>query len=509
VDRLRENEIRIQYSGFIIFAAKLLSVATGMIFTLLITRNATREQYGVWSNVFDLLAYFLLLSGAFPFWATRFVARGKEGAVKTGLLANLVLSLVSVVIYIPLVPLLTGALATGEYIALYLVVSAQMINLYLINVLESCLRAVKPHAIGYGLLIEEAVKVSLAYLLIVKLQLGLLGAMISLIIAVSAQIAYYLKLMSNDLRQKTQWNYVKEWLKGSTVNIYYAIGNQISTIIFIWLFTIGGPVARGNYQAAATFANIVAYSSFLAFALYPKLLAKDSLEEVTDSLKMVLMFAIPMTAGAVATSESFLMILDAPYGDAAPVLFLLAFDALVLTISQFYTFVFLGVEKLDEEAKIPLKRLAKSHIFKVFTLPYVHAAITLPTTFYVLTTFAAGQPVQAALYVTAINMTARIAMFLVLYVIMRRSARVSVPWKNIGKYVLASTAMGITLYMLPHPTKLLLTAGTAAAGGLLYAGLLLAIDKEARTLARSILNEVRRVVGGKARSKSSGGETRT
>jgi O-antigen/teichoic acid export membrane protein len=495
VELLAKEEIRLQYSGLIIFAAKLLSVATGMVFNLLLTREdiggITKAQYGVWANVFDLIAYFMLLSGALPFWTTRFVARGKKGAAKTGLVANLILALVSVAIYVPLVPLLTGALATSQYMILYFVASAQVINLYAINIMESCLRSVKPHAVGYGLLIEEVVKVSLAYLLIVRYQFGLLGAMLSLIAAVSIQIVYYLRLMWTDLKQRIQWDYVREWLKGSTVNIYNVIGNQIAAFVFIWLFSIGSAAARGNYQAAATIANIVGYSSFLAFALYPKLLAKNSLEDVTDSLRMVLMFAIPMAAGAMAISESFLVILDAPYGEAAPILFLLALDALVLTISQFYTFVFWGVEKLDEEAKIPLKQLVKSSIFKVFSLPYIYAMITLPTAYYVLTTFAAGQPVQAAIYVTAINMAARIAMFFVLYAIMRTSVRIVVPWKSIGKYVFASAVMASVLYLLPHSTRIFLTLATAAMGGIVYMVLLLCIDKVARNLAINILREVR------------------
>jgi hypothetical protein len=206
---------------------------------------------------------------------------------------------------------------------------------------------------------------------------------------------------------------------------------------------------------------------------------------------MVLMFAIPMAAGAMAISESFLVILDAPYGEAAPILFLLAFDSLVLTISQFYTSVFLGVERLDKEAKIPLRRLVRSHIFTVFTLPYIHAAITLPTTYYVLTTFAAGQPVQAAVYVTAINMTARIAMFLVLYAIMQRSVKVIVPWKSVGKYVFASVVMAATLYLLPHPTRIVVTLAAAALGAVVYMALLLVIDKEVRMLAVSIVQEIK------------------
>ena len=89
---MSRDELRVHYSGFIIFAAQILSVITGVIFTLLLTRNMTQTEYGVWNNIFDVGTYFTLASGLFPFWATRFVARRKEGAVKTGLLANLVVA---------------------------------------------------------------------------------------------------------------------------------------------------------------------------------------------------------------------------------------------------------------------------------------------------------------------------------------------------------------------------------------------------------------------------------
>jgi len=495
---LAKNEIRLQYSGFVIFAAKMLSIATGMIFTLLITRNTTPEQYGIWSNIFDSMAYFMLLATALPFWTTRFVARGREGAIKTGFAANLIIALISVALYIPLVPVITSALNISEsYIILYLIASAQIIELYLINVLEACLRAKKPQAVGYGLLVAEACKITLAYVLIVKFQEPLSGAMVSLVTAISIQTIYYVKLLSEDFKQKFQWGYVKEWLKGSTANIYNVAGNQIAAFIFILLIMYGGKAARGDYQAAATIANIIVYSSFLAFALYPKLLAENSLEDITTSLRMVLMFAIPMTAGAMAMPDSLLIILKEPYKEAAPVLFLLAIDAFIVTLSGFFTFVLFGVEKLDEKAKIPLKQLAKSNIFKVFTLPYIHSAITLPTAFYVLTNLT-YTPVEAALYVTIINMTARFAMFLILYTIVHKSIKIAIPWRNIAKYVFASAVMATVLFVIPHPTRLSLTLGLTAIGGIIYLALLMAIDKEARSLADSMWQEIKLKVKGVA-----------
>lgn len=490
-----KNEIKLQYSGAVVFAAKLLSVMTGMIFTLFITRNATKEQYGVWTNIFDIMAYFALLAAVLPFWATRYVARGEKGAAKTGILANLLIGLASMAIYLPLVPLITWLWGIGgrhpDLVILYFIAGAQIVNLYLINVLEAVLRSKKPQAVGYGLLLEELCKISLTYAAIVIFNQPLIGAMISLILGTTLQAIYYLKLVSGDLKEKIRWDYAKEWLKGSIANIYNAVGIQISAAIFLMLFSYGGEAAKADYGAATIISNIIAYSFFLSFALYPKLLAENSLKEITASLKMVLMFAIPMAVGAMAIPESFLIILDESYKEATPVLFLLAIDALVITLTNFFTFVVFGVEKLDEKSKIPFKQLVKSNIFKIFSLSYIHSAITLPTAFIVLTTFKFEQPYETAVYIAAINMIVRFAMFLVLYAITRKTLVVQIPWKSIGKYVLCAVAMGLALYLLPHPTKITSTLITAVAGGLIYFALLMLIDKDSRAMIKLVLNEIR------------------
>jgi O-antigen/teichoic acid export membrane protein len=129
-----------------IFAARMLSVATGLAFTLMLTRAATEQQYGIWSNINDIIAYFAFLASAFPFWAMRFAARNKEGTIKTGFLANLIISLIATIIYLPTIPLIMSLLGiSGTYIILYLVASMQIIETYLIACwkhacVQSCLK---------------------------------------------------------------------------------------------------------------------------------------------------------------------------------------------------------------------------------------------------------------------------------------------------------------------------------------------------------------------------------
>jgi hypothetical protein len=54
----------------------------------------------------------VLFSGLLPFWATRFVARGKKGTVKTAVLAQLLIAVIAVVIYFPVIVLISTAIGT-------------------------------------------------------------------------------------------------------------------------------------------------------------------------------------------------------------------------------------------------------------------------------------------------------------------------------------------------------------------------------------------------------------
>jgi O-antigen/teichoic acid export membrane protein len=494
---LTKSEIRVQYSGFIVFATKILSIGTGFAFTLMLTRSTTQEQLGIWGNITDILAYFSFLASAFPFWAMRFAAREEEGSIRTGLIANLTISIIATVIYLPTIPIIMSLLHISQtYVIIYLIASIQIIETHLITMLEACLRARRPQTIGYGLLVEEFSKILIAYILIIRLQQPLLGVLLSLTIAFTIQIVYYFKLVYNELRQPIRWSHVKEWLKGSTISIYYLVGDRIAALVFIMLIAynpVAGPEARGIYLAAWTIANIITYSSYLSFALYPKLLAENNVQDIITSLRTVLMFAIPMAAGAMALSDSYLAMLKEEYEPAAIVLIILAINALVQTISAFFSSVLYGFERIDEKAKIPLRRLVKSPLFKAFSLSYVQSAITLPTTFYLLTNFANGQPISAAIYVVIVDTIARSVTFLALYIIIWKMVKIDIPWMNIAKYIAASAVMGLFLFFIitPHPTRLSVVLGVTAMGAAIYFALLSAIDKEARELIRSIWQEIK------------------
>lgn len=491
--------IRLQYTGYIIFAAKIISIATGLAFQFMVARLATTQEYDIFFNLSDVLAYFTLMAGVVPFWVMRCVARGKPGATKTGFATNLVFSFVSTLAYIGILPFILPVLLSGlgisnwtAYLPLYLIVSLQITELYLIGLFESCLQAATPQKIGFGLLIQQIFKLALGYVLIVQFGQPLVGAITATIAAFALQAIYYFKLTASDLKASIHWSYVKDWLKGSILNIYSVVGSQIAAFVFILLFSLGGEGSRGIYGAANQIANVVTYASFLAFALYPKLLAERKNEDVTSSFKTVMMFALPMTVGAIALANSYIVLLRVEliaYPGAAFVLIVLALNALINVLSGIYGSVLFGVETVDQET-MSVKSLAKSKLFKYYSLSYISSAIAIPTTYFALTTFAYQQPLAAALSVCTITTMANFVIFLALVVMVQRSFKVVVPWTALGRYLLASVIMGVVLYLLPYSDSISTTLIWTAIGGAVYLGILMLIDKEARALPKSILGEL-------------------
>lgn len=489
-----KSNVRLRYAGLIMFVSNILSLSTGFAFVLMITRNVSTEEFGIWGNISDLTNYFILLSGVIPFWATRFIVRERSGSAKTGFIANLFISVAATSIYLALIPIILSVLQISSvYTILYTIASAQIFELYITSALQAVLHAKQPQTIGYALLIFEVCKVLLGFTLILQLKLGLQGALYSIIISYAIRIAFYIKLTAKELKERIKWSYLREWLKAAPINIYNIVGNGIAAFPIILLFVYGGELARSYYGAAATFTAIISYSSLLAFALYPRLLSGSSNEDVSASLRLVMMFAIPMTIGLMVLSDSYLIILKVDFAEARPVLLLLAINVLCLTLSQVFDTVVLGTERVDVKAKIAFRKLVKSRLFLLFTLSYIQSAVTLPATFFVLTSIAKTS-LEAATCLALITLLASSAMLIVKYLIARKCLVFNFSWNSVSKYILASTAMATVLLVIPHPTRLSITVAFTSLGAVIYLTVLTFIDKETKSLVKSILEETVRII---------------
>ena len=495
---MTEDSIRLRYSGFVLFLFRLISVGTGLLNTLIITRNVSIEEYGIFNNINDVLSYFTLVAMVIPFWVTRFVARRHPGSSKTGLVVNTIIATIAAILYIFSIPGILHALQIrGEYLATYMVGVFLIIENHIVAVLEAILRSRRPETIGFGLFVLEVSKVPLVFLFIVILRMKLMGALTGLTLAFLIQIVFYLRYLMPLFKEKIRWDYVKEWFKASLLNIYNIVGGRILMLTNIFLFIYVGELSRAYYGASQAISSIIGYSFYLAFALYPKLLSGGGEEDVTTSLKMVLMFAIPMTLGAITLSGDILSILNISYRVAKPVLMALSLNAFLTTLSLVFGSIISGTEKIDVSAKISCKEIIKSKLFLSITLIYVQAAIVVPSTYLIFTSVSLDA-LTAAVYLASINVLANVIVMLAKYMIARKCLKFTIPWMNIGKYFIASLPMVLALYLLQTPARLTVTVAKVLFGALIYFLILSMIDEETKRIVRFVKKEAAKTFLGRA-----------
>ena len=150
------SNIRVTYSGLISLASNLVSVITGLIFVIIVTRSLTPEEFGVWGLISGLLAYAVIISPIVCYWSTRETARGEESG-KTAVSTNSMLSLLGVTIYLIISYFVARQSNFDESVILLAVILIPVI--FLNDILIAIIRGWKTHILNYGLLSFEISKI--------------------------------------------------------------------------------------------------------------------------------------------------------------------------------------------------------------------------------------------------------------------------------------------------------------------------------------------------------------
>ena len=191
------TEIRVTYSGLISFATGLVSVFTGLIFTIIVTRQLTPEEFGTWGLVGSITTYVFIIEPIVSYWTIREISRGNESG-RTSLLSNSVFSLGAIPIYLIIVLFFGSQGGVNPDILFF---AAILIPVRFIrHTLTSINLGHRPQIIAYSLLVFEIVKIGFAFLLIYFLELGLEGVILTIFFATIASIIFSLYHTKDKLR---------------------------------------------------------------------------------------------------------------------------------------------------------------------------------------------------------------------------------------------------------------------------------------------------------------------
>ena len=92
------SNIRVTYAGLFSFLFGIISILTGLVFTVIVTRSLSPVEFGSWGVIGTLVSYTLIMGSVVNYWSTREISRGEESG-KTAILFSSSFSIFAIVVY--------------------------------------------------------------------------------------------------------------------------------------------------------------------------------------------------------------------------------------------------------------------------------------------------------------------------------------------------------------------------------------------------------------------------
>ena len=253
------SSIRVTYTGLISFIISISTVATGLIFVIIVTRQLTLEEFGTFNLISGLVTYVYIFRPMIGYWDTREIARGIETG-RTAFMSTGMLATVAIFTYFLIAYFFVENTNVDESILLFaaLLIPAEFFN----QILKRIAQGFKPQLGEYGILIFEFTKIPVALALVYVLNLGLYGVIMTIFFANLASIVLLLFLTREKLKGEFKKIYIKKWLRLFWLPTYPQISQliNVSDVAVVTLIT-GLVNALGFWGVAITDAHYVTHSS--------------------------------------------------------------------------------------------------------------------------------------------------------------------------------------------------------------------------------------------------------
>jgi O-antigen/teichoic acid export membrane protein len=493
------SEIRVTYSGLISLAAGLVGIVTGFVYTLIITRSLSQEEFGTLSLINGLFAYLFIIEPIISFWTTREIARG-ENSGKTAVVTNSMFSVGAIPLYLLIVFLVTNQADVNEEILIF---AALMVPFkFLKHTLASINLGHKPHVTSFALITFEITKVVVVLILVYLFDMGLKGVIITLTISYIAHFLYSLYGSFEKIRVKFSLDYLKKWLRLCWLPLYPKIAETLLySDVVIFTIIMGKVDALAYWAASLVIAEIVLNASHVNKAIYPKLLGGGVKEHLQDNLVRVFYFSFPLAALSISLAKPILFALNPIYQIAVPVVILLTLVYFLRSFSNVLYISLKGLDKVDTK-KSTFSEYLKSGLFVVPTIRIISfgsylgvLAVTL-----LLMRPLVHTDLDLIVYWALLALLTQIPLTVYLYYRTLKEFKPKIAVKPIIKYFVASiVSFGVTYFLIEKfvdydtsifnflPSLLIMIL----VGMILYISLTYLVDLKTRKLIKAIIKETK------------------
>lgn len=485
-------------TGLIVFTARMVSVFTGFLFLVMVTRSLSPTHFGLWEFLIDIVTFSTFPVGLFTYWATREVARGAVIGRTTQALC-VMLSLVGVALYLVFV---FGTYSSiGSTLAPFLIALILVPLLYWSLATQALVLGYNPAIGSYSLMISEPSKLIVAYLVLFSYKLGLDGVILAIAVSYFVQSTLCTLQLRDVSKDSIDLGKARAWLKDYHVPAVYTLTTLMSIAdTFVASIGQGGTSLVGYYQAAFQVATIVSYGTSLSAALYPLLLRGQSERLPGKLLEFSLLFCMPMAAGAIVLAPKILYILKPAYVASTWALVLLSLAAVGTLVSFVFDQTLMGRETADLSTEDRSRRIIGSDLMFVSAANTAYFAVYLTVVFLLARLSVAG-PVPTYQFVTYWALAQLLLTTVLVAVKLRRVLRRTTLTLSVSSAFYAASSVVMVLALL-FTESLLIPLGLntleyglrlflmVVLGGAVYFGVLAGLDPRFRGLVRAVVAAV-------------------
>ena len=495
------DKIRVTYSGLVSFGISLISIITGLFFTIVVTRQLSIEEFGTWGIINGILIYPVMVIPTITYWVTRETARNQESA-RTAIMSSGVLSVFGILIYI-IVSLVVGLQSEAE-LNILLLAAILVPVVFLDNTLSAVNIGHRPQAAAYGVISFELIKIPLGLFFIYFLNFGVEGAIISVFIAYIGKIIILGILSRKRLRGKFQKKFLRKWLKLFWLPTYRNFPSLLAlSDVLIFSIITGSVIGVAYYTSARTIGTFVLHVRSFSAGLYPKLLETEKHEFLQENLIKFFYFAIPLTAFSIIFAKPGLFVLNPIYIDASPFVLLISIRMFLITLNKMLFQALTGIENIDKIPNTNFRDYLKSKLFLIPTVDIIRHGIFIVILASILIIFASESysDLELVNFWVLISLGVEIPLTFFIIYLVKKSFVIKFDYKSLIKYLLMSIVVfgfvGIimeeTLEYKESIFEFLPSIIPYAIIAILsYLGITYLIDKRTRVLIKAIINEFKR-----------------
>ena len=441
-------EIRVTYSGLISVAIGLITIITGLLFTIILTRTLDPIEFGTWGVITTLFFSVLQIEPIISYWVTREVARGLESA-KTAIFSSGVFSSMAVIIYLIIVHFVHSGTDTNFESIFF---AAFLIPIIFLNrVLSGINLGWKPQAVSYGILAAGVSQIPMALIFVYFFDMGVIGIIISVAIANISSIIILAISAREIIKREFQIKFLKKWFRLSWLPFYPGIAGMVHSYdVVIFALMVGSVEGIAFWTAAVLLPNIISNSALVSVAVYAKLLKEGKMDDLRRNITQIFFFAFPLSAIVIVFAEPGLFILNPIYQIVYPIVIIVTFHAILNTLSTVFQSILKGVETVDVDEESTFKQYVKSKLFQIPTLLLIqYSAYIILLMIMLWVASPDANLIDLLTYWSIILLSTQIPITICYYIMIRKHLQITFELGMILKYLVISLVVfSLTYYLI-------------------------------------------------------------